>query len=72
MKPSTTYLLWNPADSLNDYTACEVDPKLASTEQLAADLMHDNDNDFIILYKLVPIRKYERTSGVKATELKGE
>lgn len=64
------YILWNNITQIDQ--AVEVDPCSRTLEEEALSFMDDFNEEEVTLYKLVPVRKYEKTSGVKVTELKGE
>ena len=61
------YILWAPASHVSE--AMEVDADEPSLEEWAEEVMHNVCEDEVFLYKLVPVRKYERVSGVKVTEI---
>lgn len=71
-KNAELYLLWDGEEHLQEGdSVLTTSTPDGITEGDMLDVMNYCNNDALYLYKLVPIRKYERQTGVRTTELKG-
>jgi hypothetical protein len=69
-KAENQYILWDGASFIIDEDTVRRHDTPAFSEGDVLDFMNYCDSDVLYVYELVPVRKYERVSGVKVTEIK--